>query len=60
MKENVAIIKSKKFAVKIVNLYKHLCESKKKFILSKQLLQSGAGTGANLCESEYEISKKDF
>jgi four helix bundle protein len=60
MKENIAKIKSKKFAIRIVKLYKHLCDEKKEFVLSKQILRSGTSIGANLYESEYGISKKDF
>ncbi len=48
------------FAVDIVNLYKHLCEDKKEYILSKQLLRSGTGIGANLVEAQNGISYKDF
>jgi len=59
-KENTARNKSKKFAVRIVNLYKHLCEEKKEYVLSKQLLRSGTSIGANLAEAEYAISEKDF
>jgi four helix bundle protein len=59
-RENTARNKSKKFAVRIVNLYKYLCEEKKEYVLSKQLLRSGTSVGANLAESEYAISEKDF
>ena len=59
-KKNIAREKSKKFAVRIVNLYKHLCEEKKEYVLSKQVLRSGTSIGANLAESEYAISEKDF
>jgi four helix bundle protein len=59
-KENMARNKSKKFAVRIVNLYRYLCEEKKEYVLSKQLLRSGTGIGANLAEAEYGISEKDF
>ena len=52
--------KSKNFAVRIVNLYKHLCDIKKEFVLSKQILRSGTSIGANLSEAEYAISDKDF
>ena len=34
-------IKSFEFAVRIVNLFKHLIEVKKEFIMSKQLMRSG-------------------
>lgn len=52
--------KSKKFAVRIVNLYKYLVEEKKEYVLSKQLLRSGTSIGANIAESECAISDKDF
>ena len=48
------------FAIDIVNLYKYLCETKKEFVLSKQLLRSGTSIGANLVEAQSGISKKDF
>jgi four helix bundle protein len=59
-KEKTARYKSKKFAVRIVNLYKYLCEEKREYIMSKQLLKSGTSIGANLAEAEYAISDKDF
>ena len=52
--------KSKKFAVRIVNLYKYLCEEKREFVLSKQLLRSGTSIGANICEAQDGQSKADF
>ncbi len=60
MKENVALEKSKAFAIRIVNLYRYLSESKKEYVLSKQLLRSGTSIGANLAESTCAISRKDF
>ena len=33
---------------------------KREYVLSKQILRSGTSIGANLAESEYAISKKDF
>ena len=52
--------KSRKFAIRIVRLYQHLCDERKEFVLSKQLLRSGTSIGANIAESECAISKKDF
>ena len=52
--------KSKRFALRIVNLYRYLCDEKKEYILSKQILRSGTSIGANLAEAEYAISRKDF
>ena len=48
------------FAIDIINLYKYLCETKKEYVLSKQLLRSGTSIGANLVEAQSGISKKDF
>ena len=58
--DNTVKYKSKKFAVRIVNLYKYLCEEKREYVLSKQILRSGTSIGANVAESECAISKKDF
>ena len=59
-KEKTAKYKSKKFAVRIVNLYKFLRSDKKEFVLSKQVLRAGTSIGANIAESECAISTKDF
>ncbi|MCL1972410.1 MAG: four helix bundle protein [Endomicrobia bacterium] len=59
-KENTAKYKSRKFAIKIVELYKSLNSVQKEFILSKQLVKSATSIGANLAESEYAVSKNDF
>lgn len=58
--ENTARYKSKKFAVRIVNLFKYLCNEKKEYVLSKQLLRAGTSIGANLAEAECSITKKEF
>jgi len=60
MGKNIAREKSKRFAVRIVKLYKYLCDEKKEYVLSKQLLRSGTSIGANLAEAEYAISDKEF
>jgi four helix bundle protein len=52
--------KSMDFAIRIVNLYKWLCEEEKVYVLSKQLLRSGTSIGANLAEAQAAISKPDF
>ena len=48
------------FAVDIVNLYKYLCETKKEYVLSKQVLRSGTSIGANIRESVHAQSLEDF
>ena len=60
MNDNILVDKSFKFAVRIVKLYKYLCESKKEYTLSKQLLRSGTSIGANINEAQEAQSKNDF
>jgi four helix bundle protein len=57
---NIALEKSRKFAIRIYNLYKHLCDEKHEYTLAKQLLRSGTSIGANLTEAQYSISRKEF
>ena len=52
--------KSKRFAVRIVKLYRYLCDEKHEFVLSKQLLRSGTSIGANIAEANCAFSEKDF
>lgn len=52
--------KSFEFAIRIVNLYKHLITEKKEYVMSKQLLKSGTSIGANVSEGEQGQSKADF
>jgi four helix bundle protein len=58
--ENIIQGKSFAFAVRIVKLYKFLCEEKKEFVLSKQILRSGTSVGANIEEAIGGQSDKDF
>ncbi|NMP37837.1 MAG: four helix bundle protein [Clostridiales bacterium] len=60
MAENQIENKSFDFAVRIVNLYKHLNSEKKEYVLSKQLLRSGTSIGANVSEAQRGQSKADF
>ena len=52
--------KSFRFAIRVVNLYKYLCDDKREYVLSKQLLRSGTSVGAMVYESEHAESKPDF
>ncbi len=51
---------SKKFAIRIVRLYRYLCDEKNEWVLSKQLLRSGTSIGANVVEAQAAVSKKEF
>ena len=52
--------KSFDFAVRIVNLYKHLQNKFHENNISKQVLRSGTSIGANIKEATHEQSRKDF
>jgi len=48
------------FAIRVVRLYKFLCEDKREFVLSKQLLRSGTAIGSLIREAEFGQSRADF
>jgi four helix bundle protein len=58
--ENLIQKKSFAFAIRIVKLYQYLCDEKKEFVLSKQLLRCGTSIGANVEEAIGGQSDKDF
>ena len=61
MKDNNVIVdKSKAFALRIVKLYRYLCEDKHEYVMSKQILRSGTSIGANVKEAIRGYSKPDF
>lgn len=60
MKENLLKTKGLSFAVRVVNFYKFLCDEKKEFVLSKQILRSGTSVGAMIHEADYSESRNDF
>ena len=59
-KENVLVSKSFDFAIRIVKLYKYLCEVKSEYVMSKQVLRSGTAVGALVREAQNAESKADF
>lgn len=58
-KPNLIMDKSLAFWVKMILLYKFLTKNNE-FIISKQLLRSGTSIWANVTESKFWASKKDF
>lgn len=60
MRENILKDKSTIFAIRIINLYKYLRDSKHETIMSKQILRSGTSIGANIREAIYAESHLDF
>lgn len=59
-KANVIKDKSFLFAIRVVKLFKYLCETKREYVLSKQLLRSGTSVGALVREAEQAESNADF
>jgi four helix bundle protein len=57
-----SIIKDKSFAfaIRVVRLYQYLVETKREYVLSKQLLRSGTAVGALVREAQNAESLKDF
>jgi len=62
MNEKKSIIKDKSFAfaVRTIKLFQYLTETKKEYVLSKQLLRSGTAIGALVREAQNAESTKDF
>ncbi len=58
--ENLIVAKSKAFALRCIKLYRFLCEERKEYVLSKQVLRSGTSVGANVREAIRGYSKPDF
>ncbi len=58
--EQTAERKSFSFAVRIVNLCRHLHDEKREYTISKQLLRSGTSIGANISEAQQAQSRADF
>ena len=59
-KKSILKVKSFAFAVRIIKIYQYLTETKKEFVLSKQLLRSGTAIGALVREAQNAESTKDF
>ena len=60
MSDNVIYLLSKKFALRIIKLYKYLCEEKREFVMSKQIYRCGTSIGANIAESIFAQSDADY
>ena len=57
---NIIVVKSKAFAIRIINMHKYLTQTKNEHIMSKQLLKSGTSIGANVKEGIRGQSKSHF
>ena len=60
MTDSILKCKSKSFALRIIKMYNYLCDEKKEYVMSKQVLRSGTSIGANIAEAFYAQSEADF
>ncbi|MES2431065.1 MAG: four helix bundle protein [Bacteroidota bacterium] len=60
MRENILRDKSYSFAISVIKTSEQIIQSKKEYILSKQLIRSGTAIGALIKEAEFAQSKADF
>lgn len=60
MMQNPVVEKSFAFSVRTVRLYRYLVNSKKEYILSRQICRSGTSIGANISEAQRALSRADF
>lgn len=51
---------SKKFALRIIRLYRYLVEERREYVISRQIYRSGTSIGANLAESQFAQSSADY
>ena len=58
--DSILLNKSLLFAARIVKLYQYLSKEKHESVISKQIIRSGTGIGANANEAIYGVSKADF
>lgn len=58
--DNLIVLKSRDFAIRIIRLYQYLQQEKREFVIAKQLLKSGTSIGANVKEAVRGQSKADF
>ena len=60
IKENTIYRLSKKFALRIVNLYVFLRNGQHEYVMSRQICRSGTSIGANVAESVFAQSEADY
>lgn len=56
-KQDFLKVKSFRFAIGVVKIYKQIVEDKKEFVLSKQCLRSGTAIGAMVYEAALHNQK---
>jgi len=60
MKDNPVLIKAFAFALRIIKLYKFLCDEKNEYVMSKAVLSSGTNIGKHVKEALSGESRQVF
>ena len=60
MAQSIVLDKAIKFALRIVALYRYLTEQKREFVLSKEVLRSGAYIAKHVKSALHSRSKQGF
>lgn len=58
--QSIVLEKSFAFALRIIKLYKYLCEEKREYVMSKQALLAGTYVGAHVKEALHGDSKSAY
>lgn len=58
--QNPIVVKTKKFALRVIKLYIYLKDDRHEYVMSKQLLRCGTSIGANVKEAIRGQSRADF
>ena len=59
-RKGIILDKSFNFAIEVVKMYQRLCDEKREYVMSKQLLRSGTAVGALVREAQNAESRADF
>ena len=60
MSQSIVLQKASAFALRIVRLYKYLCEERREYVLSKDCLIDGTRIGAHIKEAQQAGSRNGF
>jgi four helix bundle protein len=58
-KENIILRKTFRFSLMVIT-FSELLESKRKYVIAKQILKAGTSIGANVKEAQNAESRKDY
>lgn len=60
MSQNVIVDKSYAFALRVVRVYRYLCDDKNEYVMSRKLLNAGTDIGARVKSAQEAGTKPGF